>query len=130
MVQGEGRIINISSTAGKIGAAFYGAYAASKHGVIGLTKCLALEVADKGITVNAVCPGFVQTTMAESEIDRLAKIKGITPGKMRETVIESTPQKRILDAEEVAEIVVFLASEKAKGMTGLSIIISGGRLMD
>jgi len=127
---GDGRIINISSTAGRIGAAFYGAYAASKHGVIGLTKCLAQEVADKGITVNAICPGFIETSMARDEMNALARLKGIEPEMMRQIVIEGTPQKRILDPEEVAEIAVFLASEKSKGLTGLSIILSGGRVMD
>lgn len=125
--QRAGRIINISSTAGKTGAAFYSAYAASKHGIIGLTKCLALEVADKGITVNAICPGFIQTSMAEYEITVLAKFNETSPITMRKMVIDGTPQKRILNPEEVAEVAVFLASEKAQGITGLSIIVSGGR---
>ena len=125
----DGRIINISSVLGKFGVAVYTAYCASKHGVLGFTKALALEVAGRGITVNAICPGWVDTEMARSGIAESASYQGITAQEFKRQAVEAVPIKRFLAAEEVAELVLYLASPKAGGITGQAINICGGQVM-
>jgi 3-hydroxybutyrate dehydrogenase len=125
--QGSGRIINISSTLGKVGAKFKPAYTAAKHGVIGLTRSLALEVAEGGITVNAVCPGVTKTAIVEGQLDGLARSHGIDREKVLEQVFfPDIPQKRLLEPQEVADFIVYLASDKAQAITGQAINVSAG----
>ncbi|EQB37417.1 MULTISPECIES: 3-hydroxybutyrate dehydrogenase [Virgibacillus] len=125
--QGSGRIINISSINGVIGFAGKAAYNSSKHGIIGLTKVAALEGASDGITVNAVCPGYVDTPLVRNQLEDLAKTRDVSLEKVLEEVIYPlVPQKRLLSVAEIADYTIFLASDKAKGVTGQAIIIDGG----
>lgn len=125
--QKRGRILNMASINGLIGFAGKAAYNSAKHGVIGLTKVAALETAEDGITVNAICPGYVDTALVRNQFDDLAKTRGIT----REAVLEEVlypliPQKRLIDVSEIADVALFLASDSAKGITGQAIVLDGG----
>ncbi|MGX8794250.1 3-hydroxybutyrate dehydrogenase [Oceanobacillus sp. M60] len=125
--QGFGRIINMASINGLIGFAGKAAYNSAKHGVIGLTKVSALEGAADGITVNAICPGYVDTPLVRGQFEDLAKNRGVPIEKVLEEVLYPlVPQKRLLDVQEVADYVMFLASDKAKGITGQAIALDGG----
>jgi ketoreductase len=124
-----GRIINISSVLGKFGVPGYTAYCTTKHGTIGFTRALALEVVDRGITVNAVCPGWVNTEMARQGIEASAAHQGMTPKQFKEQAVAGVPIKRFLETDEVAELVCYLASDLAKGITGQAINICGGQTM-
>ncbi|MGH7771673.1 MAG: SDR family NAD(P)-dependent oxidoreductase [Candidatus Binatia bacterium] len=124
-----GRIINISSVLGKFGVPGYSAYCASKHGVVGFTRALALEVVQRSITVNTICPGWVDTEMARSGIRESAAYQGITVEEFKRQAIEAVPIKRFNDAEEVAHLVLYLASDKGRGITGQAINICGGQTM-
>ncbi|NCU18604.1 3-hydroxybutyrate dehydrogenase [Pallidibacillus pasinlerensis] len=122
-----GRIINMASINGLIGFAGKAAYNSAKHGVIGLTKVAALEAADYGITVNAICPGYVDTPLVRGQFDDLAKTRGISVNKVLEEVLYPLiPQKRLINVQEIADYCLFLASEKAKGVTGQSVVLDGG----
>lgn len=125
---GWGRIVNISSISGKVAEAFGAAYSASKFGMIGLTQSLALETAEYGITVNAVCPGWVATEMARAQLNDEAwcKLNQLEVSQSEEIARLSVPQKRLIQPEEVAHLVSFLCSENARGITGQSINICGG----
>lgn len=123
------RVINISSVLGKFGVAGYTAYCASKHGVIGFTKALALEVVSRGITVNAICPGWVDTDMARSGMDQIATTQGISVEEFKNHALDAVPIKRFLEPEEVARLVLYLASDKTSGITGQAINICGGQTM-
>ena len=124
-----GRVINISSVLGKFGVPGYTAYCTTKHGVIGFTRALALEVVGRGITVNAICPGWVDTEMATQGIRETAARQGITPEQFRAQAVAAVPIRRFLRPEEVAELVCYVASELARGMTGQAINICGGQTM-
>ena len=124
-----GRIINISSVLGKFGVPGYTAYCASKHGMIGFSRALALEVADRGITVNTICPGWVDTEMAALGIEESAALQGITPGEFRARATAAVPIKRFLEAEEIAGLVCYIASDAARGITGQAMNICGGQTM-
>jgi NAD(P)-dependent dehydrogenase (short-subunit alcohol dehydrogenase family) len=124
--QGHGRIINTASMAGKRGTPLLAHYAASKWAVIGFTKSTALEVAEHGITVNCVCPGFVKTSMQEREVVWEAQLRGMQPQEVYEEYIKLTPMKRIQTAEDVARIYVFLASHLADFVTGEAVDVTGG----
>ncbi|HZN02955.1 MAG TPA: SDR family NAD(P)-dependent oxidoreductase [Candidatus Polarisedimenticolia bacterium] len=126
---GRGRILNISSVLGKFGVPGYGGYCASKHGVIGLTKALALELAPKKITVNALCPGWVETDMAREGVEAGARSERITPEEFRRRAEEAVPLGRFLRPEEVADLATFVASDAAAGMTGQAINLDGGSAM-
>jgi ketoreductase len=124
-----GRIVNVSSVLGKFGVPGYSAYCATKHGVIGFTRALALEVVGRGITVNAICPGWVESEMARLGIEESAARERITPAEFKKRAVEAVPIGRFLDADEVAELALYLVSDKARGITGQAINICGGQTM-
>ncbi|MFC2949361.1 3-hydroxybutyrate dehydrogenase [Virgibacillus sediminis] len=125
--QGSGRIINMASINGLIGFAGKAAYNSAKHGLIGLTKVAALEGAEAGITVNAMCPGYVDTPLVRGQFEDLAKNRNIPVEKVLEEVLYPlVPQKRLLEVQEIADYVLFLASDKAKGVTGQAVVLDGG----
>ncbi|MGL9970334.1 3-hydroxybutyrate dehydrogenase [Enterococcus sp. DIV1420a] len=125
--QGFGRIINMASINGVIGFAGKSAYNSAKHGLIGLTKVAALEAADTGVTVNAICPGYVDTPLVRGQFDDLSKTRNIPLEKVLEEVLYPlVPQKRLIDVQEIADYVSFLASEQAKGITGQPVLLDGG----
>lgn len=125
--QRYGRIINMASINGLVGFAGKAAYNSAKHGVIGLTKVAALEGAPYGITVNALCPGYVDTELVRGQLADLAATRNVPLEKVLEEVIYPlVPQRRLLSVEEVAHYVLFLAGEQAKGVTGQAVVIDGG----
>jgi ketoreductase len=124
-----GRVINISSVLGKFGVPGYTAYCTTKHGMVGFTRALALEVVNRGITVNTVCPGWVDTEMATQGINETAAFQGITPEQFKAQAVAGVPIGRFLEADEIAELVGYLASNQAKGITGQAINICGGQTM-
>ena len=125
--QKSGRIINMSSIHGLIGAKYKSAYVSAKHGIIGLTKVTALEMLEHGITANAICPTFVRTPLVDKQIDDQAKAHGIPREEVLEKVIlAEAPMKRMLEPEEVAELTVYLASDLARNITGTAIPIDEG----
>lgn len=119
-----GRVINLSSVLGRFGVPGLAAYTASKHGVIGLTRALALELAPRKITVNAMCPGWVETEMARQGFRRIAGEE-----KGRETAAKMAPLGRVLDTWEIAGLATYLASDEAQSVTGQAIVIDGGQVM-
>ena len=125
----SGRIINVASTAAQIGYRYAGAYAAAKHGVMGLTRSMALETATSGITVNAVCPGWVESEMFQSALDNITAKTKMPEEKVREILAKESPQNRIIQPEEIAFAVVCLACDEARGITGQAIGVSGGQVM-
>ena len=126
----KGVIVNTASLAGKIGAPLLAHYAASKFAVVGFTQSLAREVGEHGIRVNAVCPGYVRTSMQDREVVWEGKLRGMSPEAVREQYIAETPLGRLEEPEDVAAIVVFLASDLAGFLTGEAINASGGVRMD
>ena len=124
-----GRIINVSSVLGKFGVPGYTAYCTTKHGMIGFTRALALEVVHRGITVNTICPGWVDTEMAALGINETAAAQGITPEQFKAAAIAAVPIRRFLDADEIAELVCYVASDAARGITGQAMNICGGQTM-
>jgi 3-hydroxybutyrate dehydrogenase len=127
--RGWGRIINVASVAGKTGAPYVSAYSASKHGVLGLTRSAALEVATKGITVNAICPGYVKTDMTDGAIENIQSKTGKTAAEAREIIERMSPQQRIIEPEEVAALALLLASEEGRGINGQAINVDGGSVL-
>jgi ketoreductase len=125
---GRGRILNIASILGKIGAPGRAAYCASKHGVIGLTRALALELAPKGITVNAICPGWVDTDMSRDSFGAAAAARGTSAEEARRAAQAAIPLGRFIRPDEVARLAVFLASDAGAGVTGQAINIDGGEV--
>lgn len=126
---GWGRVVHVASTAGLVGFSYTSAYVASKHALVGLTRALAAELARAGVTVNAVCPGFLDTEMTARTIDRIVeKTKRSKDDVVRE--LESfNPQKRLVKTDEVAHVVTMLCSDAARGVTGQAIPIDGGQVM-
>ena len=124
-----GCVINIASTAGLAGYAYVSAYVAAKHGVIGLTRSLALEFARAGITVNAVCPGYTETPMFEQAVANIVAKTKRSVEEARATLAASNPQGRVITPQEVAEAVLWLASPGASSITGQAIAIAGGEVM-
>ena len=122
-----GRIINISSAHGLVGSTFKGAYCTAKHGIVGLTKVVALETAETGITCNSICPGFVRTPLVEGQIDDQAKAHNMPRDRViKEVILASQPTKKFIEVEEIAAAAVFLCSEGAKSITGIALPAEGG----
>ena len=125
--KGWGRIVNIASAHALVASPFKAAYVSAKHGLAGLTKTVALEAAEHGITVNAICPGYVWTPLVEKQIPDTAKARGMTEDEVkREILLAAQPTKRFVAVEEVAELAVFLASDAAASITGALLSIDGG----
>ena len=130
MSSGDGRIVNMSSVLGRFGVPGYTAYCTSKHGIIGFTRALALELVPRGITVNAICPGWVQTDMADKGISETAEALGMSAEAFREQAIEAVPLKRFMDPPEIAKLALYLTSEEASAVTGQAYNICGGQVMN
>ncbi len=124
-----GRIVNIASTAGLTGYAYVSAYCAAKHGVIGLTRALALEVATKGITVNAVCPGFTDTDLVQDAVNNIAAKTGRSTEQAKAELASRNPQKRLVTPDEVASAVLWLCLPGAAAMNGQALPVAGGEIM-
>jgi NAD(P)-dependent dehydrogenase (short-subunit alcohol dehydrogenase family) len=129
LARGWGRIINVASIAGKTGAPYISAYAASKHGVLGLTRSLALEVAASGVTVNAICPGYVDTEMTSRGIDNIVAKTGKQAEDALAAIKRMSPQNRLVTAEEVAALALLMASEEGRGINGQAINVDGGTVL-
>ncbi len=127
--RGWGRIINVASIAGKTGAPYIAAYAASKHGILGLTRSVALEVATKGVTVNAICPGYVDTEMTTRGVENITSKTGRTAEQALDSIKKMSPQNRIIDPEEVAALALLLASDEGRGINGQAINVDGGSVL-
>jgi NAD(P)-dependent dehydrogenase (short-subunit alcohol dehydrogenase family) len=125
--QGWGRVINIASVAGKIGLKYGAAYSASKHGLIGFTRSLALEAARKGVTVNAICPGWTETRMMRESVEAIALHTQRTEQEARAAILQSTPLRRPAQPDEVADVAVWLAGSPM--VTGQSVNVDGGEVM-
>jgi 3-hydroxybutyrate dehydrogenase len=123
---GWGRVINVASIAGKIGAPYISGYCASKHALVGLTRAVAAEVAAKGVTVNAVCPGYVDTPMTEQSVANIAAKTGLPESEAREHLDSASPQNRLIEPEEVAFLIASLCEPAAKGINGQAIVLDGG----
>ncbi|MER9440885.1 SDR family oxidoreductase [Mesorhizobium sp. M0340] len=125
-VRKTGRVIFVASTAGLKGYPYVAAYVAAKHGVVGLMRALAVETAKSGITVNAVCPGFVETEMLESAVQRIVEATGRSSEQARASLAATNPQDRFIQPEEIAAAVLYLCGDAARSITGQTISISGG----
>ena len=124
-----GRIINIGSTMSRTAYSHVSAYVTSKHAVLGLTRALAIETAKAGVTVNIVCPGYVNTGRTQENAELLAKKRGLSVEQGLQILASTSPQKRLIEADEVASLILMLASDKAKGITGQAINVDGGAVM-
>jgi len=129
MERGWGRVVNLASIAGKTGYPYIAAYAASKHGVLGLTKVAALEAAERGVTVNAVCPGYVDSPMTDASVARIVEKTGLAAADVRRRLTDMSPQKRLVTPEEVAALVAFLCGDDARGITGQALSLDGGTVV-
>jgi NAD(P)-dependent dehydrogenase (short-subunit alcohol dehydrogenase family) len=126
---GQGRIINVASTAGLTGYPYVSAYCAAKHGLVGLTRALALELARTDVTVNAVCPGFTDTDLIKDALSTITARTGRSFEEARAALVRANPQGRLVTPEEVANAIVWLASPDAGAITGQAIPVAGGEVM-
>lgn len=126
---GWGRIVNVASTAGLVGYAYVSAYCAAKHGVIGLTRALALETAKKGVTVNAVCPGYTETDIVHEAVANITQKTGMTAEQAKERLAERNPQGKLVQPEEVADAVAWLCQPGAAAVNGQALPVDGGEVM-
>ncbi|HEU4499983.1 MAG TPA: 3-hydroxybutyrate dehydrogenase [Sphingomicrobium sp.] len=125
--RGFGRIINVASAHGLVASPFKSAYVAAKHGVVGLTKTIALEGAEHGITCNAICPGYVWTPLVENQIDDTAKARGISRDEViRDVLLAAQPNKRFATVEELGALAVFLSGAGGQSITGTALPVDGG----
>jgi 3-hydroxybutyrate dehydrogenase len=123
---GWGRVVNVASVAGKVGQPYIAAYCASKHALVGLTRAVAVEVAAKGVTVNAVCPGYVDTPMTDRSVHNITSKTSLSEAEARDYLQKLNPQGRLMEPEEVAHLVVSLCAPLAKGINGQAVILDGG----
>lgn len=123
-----GRIVNIASIAGLRGGAYISAYVASKHAVIGLTRSLALEFATKGITVNAVCPGYSDTDIVRDAVTKIARTTGRSEREALDSLLATNPQRRLIEPQEIAHAVLWLCGPGTQSITGQSIVLAGGEV--
>jgi NAD(P)-dependent dehydrogenase (short-subunit alcohol dehydrogenase family) len=126
---GWGRVVNIASNAGISGYGYSAAYCAAKHALVGMTRALAIDLARTGVTINAVCPGWVETQMAEEAVTRIAQKTGRSADEARTTLAGMSPQRRMITPEEVAHAVVMLCAHEARGIHGQTIVIDGGQVL-
>jgi 3-hydroxybutyrate dehydrogenase len=125
--QGRGRIVNLASAHGLVASPFKSAYVAAKHGVVGFTKSVALELARSGVTVNAICPGYVKTPLVEAQIADQAKARGISPERVMEDVIlAAQPNKAFVEFDHLAGMLLYLASDMGASTTGAALSVDGG----
>ena len=124
--RGWGRVVNVASVAGKVGAPYIAAYSASKHAVVGFTRSVAAEVAAKGVTVNAVCPGYVETDMSVETVERIMRKTGMSAEEARASIERVSPQGRLYTPEEVAYQVLSLCDRRAGGVNGQALVLDGG----
>ena len=125
--QGRGRIINIASAHGLVASPFKSAYVAAKHGIVGLTKTVALETAEAGVTCNAICPGYVKTPLVEAQIADTAKARGMTPEQvMRDVILDAQPTKKFVEFDQLAGLMLYLASDLGASANGAALAIDGG----
>jgi 3-hydroxybutyrate dehydrogenase len=129
MERGWGRVVNLASVAGLSGARYIGAYAASKHAVVGFTRSIAAEAAPRRVTVNAVCPGYVDTALTGASIARIVERTGMTEAEARDAILATSPQHRLIEPDEVARTVTWLCEDQARGVNGQAIVIDGGGLL-
>lgn len=126
MTRGWGRIMAVSSIAGVKGLAYASHYSAAKHGVVGLTRSLALEVAQKGVTVNAICPGYLATEMTDMAVAGISERSGHSPDEAVQAITSGNPMRRLIAADEVTSMALWLASDGAASVNGQALVISGG----
>jgi len=126
--RGRGTIVTVASTAGRVGVPYTSAYSASKHAVVGLTRAVASELSGTGVTVNAVCPTFVRTEMTARSIENIVARTGRSAADAQAALVANSPLGRLLEPEEVADAVVYLASPAAAAITGQALVIDGGGL--
>ncbi len=124
-----GRVVNVASIAARTGAPYIAAYAASKHAVLGFTRSVAAEVAAAGVTVNAVCPGYVDTEMTRESVERVVAKTGRTAEEAVASMVGTSPQRRLLEADEVAYLVLTLCDPRARGVNGQAVVLDGGGLL-
>jgi NAD(P)-dependent dehydrogenase (short-subunit alcohol dehydrogenase family) len=129
VARGAGRIVNVASTAGLVGYAYVAAYCAAKHGVVGLTRALALECAKRGVTVNAVCPGYTETDLVRDAVAGIMQKTGRSEAEARAALVARNPQARMVQPAEVANAVLWLCLPGSEAITGQAIAVAGGEVM-